>query len=278
MEAATTKDVGGLARDGKELFRQPGLPDPCGAEQREHVADPLRDDVLERSAKALLLTDPPDERRIEMPREGSSGRVHGHEPKGGHRLALPFQLERFDRLHRHGVPHERERLGADQDLARRGRLFEPGCHVDRIARYERLALAGHDLARVDARPERQRYRQLLAERRQPIADLGYRSHCPQRVVLVSDRDAEHRHHRVADELLHRAAVPFHDQPDLLEVPAHRAPHRLGVEPFPERGRARTSQKTTVTVFRISRAAATGASAAPHAPQKRNPSWLSSPQA
>ena len=172
-----------------------------------------------------------------MPRERLGGRIHGREPEGGHGLALPLQLERLDRLHRHRVAHEGERFGADQDLARRRRLLEPGRHVDRVARHERLALAGHDLARVHARPERERHRQLLAERRQPLADLGHCTHGPQRVVLVRHRDAEHGHHRVADELLHRAAVPFHDQPDLLEVAAHRAPHRLRVEPLPERGRA-----------------------------------------
>ena len=127
-------------------------------------------------------------------------------------------------------------VGADQDLARRRRLLEPGGDVDGIARDERLALAGHDLARVHARAERERDGQLLAERRQPLADLRHRPHRPQRVVLVRDRDAEHRHRRVADELLHRAAVPLHDQPDLLEVAAHRAPHRLGIEPLAERRR------------------------------------------
>ena len=236
VEAAAAQDVGGLARDGEELLRQPRLPDPRRAEQREHVADPLRDDVLERRAKALLLADAADERRVEMPREGFGGRIDGDEAERGHWLALSLQRERLDRLHRHRVPHERERLGADQDLSRRRRLLEPGRHVDGVARDERLALAGHDLARVDARPERERHRQLLAERRQPLADLGHGAHRPQRVVLVRDRDAEHRHRRVADELLHRAAVPLDDQPDLLEVAAHRAPHRLRIEPLPERRR------------------------------------------
>ena len=149
---------------------------------------------------------------------------------------FPFSSSGSTGLDRHGVPHERERGGADQDLARRRRLLEPGGDVDGIAGDERLALAGDDLARVHAGAERERDRQLLAERRQPIADLGHGADRPQRVVLVRDRDAEHRHRRVADELLHRAAVPLHDQPDLLEVAAHRAAHRLGIEPLAERRR------------------------------------------
>ena len=75
--------------------------------------------------------------------------------------------------------------------------------------------------------------ELLAERRQPLADLRHGPYRPQRVVLVRDGDAEHSHRRVADELLHRAAVPLHDPTDLLEVAAHRAPHRLGIKPLAE---------------------------------------------
>ena len=156
--------------------------------------------------------------------------------KAGTGSRFPFSSSGSTGFDGDGVPHERQRRGADQDLARRRRLLEPGRDVDGIARDERLALAGHDLAGVDARAKRERDRQLLAERRQPLADLRHRAHGPQRIVLVRDRDAEHRHRRVADELLHRAAVPLHDQPDLLEVAAHRAPHRLGIEPLAERRR------------------------------------------
>ena len=74
------------------------------------------------------------------------------------------------------------------------------------------------------------------ELRERIPHLDCRSARAQRIVLVRDRHAEHRHHRVADELLHRAAVPFDHEPDLLEVAAHRAPHRLRVEQLAECGR------------------------------------------
>jgi hypothetical protein len=52
---------------------------------------------------------------------------------------------------------------------------------------------------------------------QRVAHLGRRTHGPQRVVLVRDRHAEHRHHRVADELLHATAVPLDDCLHALEV-------------------------------------------------------------
>jgi hypothetical protein len=59
---------------------------------------------------------------------------------------------------------------------------------------------GHEgLARVDADAELDRL--LLG----PVANREGRAHRPLRVVLVGDRGAEDRHHRVADELLDRAA-------------------------------------------------------------------------
>ena len=193
----------------------------------------LRDDSLEVGPQALLLAHAPDERSVEVPRERIGCRIHGYEAEGGNRFALPFQLERVDRLDDHGVPNERQRRGADQDLACRCRLLEAGGDVHSIAGDERLALAGNDLARVHARAKRECDRQLVAECRQPLADLRHGPDGTQRIVLVRDRDAEHRHRRVADELLHGAAVPLHDQADLLEVASHRPAHRLGIEPLAE---------------------------------------------
>ena len=59
----------------------------------------------------------------------------------------------------------------------------------------------------------------------PVADRERRAHRALGIVLVRDRRAEHRHHRVADELLHGAAA-------LLELGAQplvvRAQDRLDV--------------------------------------------------
>ena len=60
---------------------------------------------------------------------------------------------------------------------------------------------------------------------------AHRSHG---VVLVEPRDPEDRHHRVTDELLDRAAVALDHGGHLVEVPAHHAAERLGVEPLAER--------------------------------------------
>jgi hypothetical protein len=60
----------------------------------------------------------------------------------------------------------------------------------------------------------------------------------ERVVLVELRDPEHRHHGIADELLDRPAVPFDHRGHLLEVTAHDAAQRFGVETITQGRRPR----------------------------------------
>ena len=69
-----------------------------------------------------------------------------------------------------------------------------------------------------------------------VPQLLGRAHRPQRVVLAHDRDAEDGHHRIADELLERPAVPLDRHPRHVEVARHHRPQRLRVEPLPEGGR------------------------------------------
>ena len=159
-----------------------------------------------------------------------------------------------------GQPHAC--LLADQDLARLRRLLEPRGDVDRVTGREPLLGAGHDLAGRHADAS------LDAELGERVAHLDRRAHRPQRVVLVHDRDAEDGHHRVADELLDRAAVALDDRPHPLEVAGEQRPQRLRVERSPSAVEPVTSQKSTVTVLRCSRAGA-AVSAAPQKGQNRN---------
>ena len=73
---------------------------------------------------------------------------------------------------------------------------------------------------------------------QALADLGGRPHRAERVIFVELRDAEDRHHRIADELLDRPAVALDDRLHLGEVAAHQGAHRLWVELFAKARRAR----------------------------------------
>ncbi len=71
--------------------------------------------------------------------------------------------------------------------------------------------------------------EILIERRERLSHLDCGAHGPQRIVLAHDRDAEHRHHGVADELLDQPAVAFDHGLHLLEVAQQEMPERLGVE-------------------------------------------------
>src|SRR5262249_19255617 len=149
----------------------------------------------------------------------------------GYKLALALQVER---LHRHGanrITHEGLCAFADQHLSRAGGLFEPGCDVDRVARNQRFAGAGDDLACVDADPN------LQAERLERVTYLDGRAYRANRIILVDLRQAEDGHRRVADELLDGAAVALEDRPQLGVVGAHQVAEDLGVGALTERSRA-----------------------------------------
>ena len=168
-------------------------------------------------------------------------------PRGAGRprpFALARQLQRLDSLRANRVLDEPERLRADQDLARCGRLLEPGCHVDRVARRVALpsgSFAGDDLAGVDADARGERRPTLGLELLVQLGELGvdlargaYGSH---RVVLVDGRDAEDRHRGIADELLQGSAMPDDRPFGHGEEPVHDAPQRFRIELLSERRRS-----------------------------------------
>ena len=106
----------------------------------------------------------------------------------------------------------------------------------------RVGVAGDDLAARDADPDLEPHAvgalELLVQHGESIAHVGGRAQRPQRVVLVHDRSAEHGHDRVADELLHGAAVMLERHAHLVEVAGEHAPHQLRVARLAEVRRAR----------------------------------------
>ena len=184
----------------------------------------------------------------------------------------PCPSRRPHRLDTDGVAHESLCLAADQHLAGRRRLLEPRRDVHRVAGDERVALAGDHLAGVDADPR------LQPERGDGGAHLPGGPHRAQGVVLVGDRDAEHGHDGVADELLDRAAVPLEDRPHLVVVAAHRRPQRLGVGDVAERGRAgQVAEDDGHGLAQLAQRLRPSASGAPQFPQNLNPPGSRWPQ-
>ena len=184
---------------GEELRREPRLADAGRAQDGEELARAV---VRPRCAKRILQRRSSRSRpTIGVAKRRSSSPVDREQPERRHRLRLALELERLDRLDLDRVPHERERRLADQDLARLRRLLEPRGDVDRVAGREHAPRSPVTTSPVltPIRPSMPR-----SGKRVPHLDRGAAR--PQRVVLVHDRHAEDRHHRVADELLDRAAV------------------------------------------------------------------------
>ena len=170
------------------------------------------------------------------------------QPRTGARLAL--QRKRLERLDLDRVADQPQRLLAEQDLSGRAACSR------RAATFTASPIARFSPSPTSTRPVLTPVRNRSAtptssrDRRQPLTDLRRRPHRPQRVVLVHARDPEHRHHRIADELLDRPAVALDRRADLSEVPIHhpdqapqgRAPRPSAVEPV-------TSQNSAVTTLR-----------------------------
>ena len=225
-EAAAADQAGVDSR--QSLAKEPRLADPRVADDCDELAPFLVPRPRPGLPHQLELVLPADEGQ---PMTSLRDVENRPEPVGGHALRLALELERLDGIHLDAAAHDPERGLADQDLAGPCRLLEPGGDVDRVSRREALLGAGHDLAGVDAEAS------LNAEIRERFPHLDRGPAGAQRVVLVHAGDAEDGHHRVADELLHAAAVRLDDPLHALEVVRQQHPHRLGIGRLAELGRA-----------------------------------------
>ena len=213
----------------EEVSDESRLPDSGRADQREEPARPRLDDVGEIGAQTLTLAHTSDHRALEPSCNTGSRRIQHVQAMRPHE-ALALQLE-LDRLRLDGVAHERERVRAEQDIARPGRLLEPRGHVHCVPRHERVALTRHHRARIHADPRVQ------TELVDDVAQLDRGANRAQGVVLPRNRNPEDGHHRVTDELLHRPPMTLQHHPRRLVVPVHQGPQRLRVRAVTDRRRA-----------------------------------------
>ena len=105
-------------------------------------------------------------------------------------------------------------LPPEHDLVRGRSRFEPLADGDRVARDDPVLVAwiGHDLSGVHPDPHAEP-RLSLREPVEPRHRVAQGDGCadgPESIVLADDRNAEHGHHLVADEILDRAAVMLDD--------------------------------------------------------------------
>ena len=214
---------------GEELRRQPRLPHSRRAEHREELARAVVNRLSEGVSKSPQLRLAADHAASR-----SCGRARACAEisrNAGTGLAFPFSVSGSTGSATTAPRDERERLGADQHLARSRGLLQAGRDVDRIARREPLGRAGDDLAGRDADPP------VDPELGEGVAHLDRRPAGAKGVVLVQHGHAEDRHHRVADELLDRAAVCLDDSLHPLEVAREQRPQRLRIRRLAQRGRA-----------------------------------------
>ena len=124
----------------------------------------------------------------------------------------------------------RVRLLADDHRSDRGRALEACGGVHDVTGNHRLAevrpgIQRHDrLAGIDGDAEVESFLVLG-----PVADGERRAHRSLGIVAVRDRSAEQAHHRVADELLHHAAVTLDLRPHALVVRIEERAHVLRVQ-------------------------------------------------
>ena len=223
------RDLCGAVDVLQEVSDESRLPDSGRADQREEPARSRRDDVREIGPQTLTLADTSDHRALEPSCHTGSGRIQHVEAVRPHEtLALQIEL---DRLRLDGVAHERERVGAEQDVARPGRLLEPRGHVHCVPGHERVALTCHHRARIHADPR------VETEVVDDVAQLDRGANRAQSVVLARNRNPEDGHHRVTDELLHRPPMTLQHHPRCLVVSVHQGPQRLRVRAVTDRRRA-----------------------------------------
>ena len=142
-----------------------------------------------------------------------------------------------DALKRQYVP------GSDKILLA-SRLLQPRGYVDGISGHKALStgrVSCDHLTRVHTDPDLDPNAVIALQFDvQRLQRLAHAARCPNRadgIVLVRARDAEDRHHRITDELLHRAAVRMDHELHLIEEATHHATESLRIQALSECGRA-----------------------------------------
>ncbi len=201
----------------------PGVSDDAGHGQPTGVAVTIRPgagDVVERLLQPAQLEVPADGPGADA-LEPACLRPEGRRPAGQcqvclDRLGDALESQRFHPAQGERALHQLAGVVGQEDAPGWGSSLETSGAVDDLANDHDITTgavvhgAHHDVAGVDSHPHLERdavtVLQLLVEVVQPIVHGKRRSHGPVGVVLAGSVHAEHRHHRVADELLDDAAL------------------------------------------------------------------------
>src|SRR4029453_11545687 len=167
-----------------------------------------------------------------------------HEAVGGQGLRFALRSDGLDRLDLNAAHRHTGRLLPDKYVAGWSRLLEAGSRVHGITRDETLPgrrIAGDDLARMDARPVRERdapaIPELAVQRGEGRLHLCGGPEGADCIVLVGAYETKDRHYGVADVLLDYAAVAFHAGAHLREVAVQDLAKGLRIHVLPKFGPA-----------------------------------------
>ena len=192
-----------------ELVQQARLAHPRLPHDRDQLRSALTGRTLEQTLQTGELLLAPHQRGVGTTRArcvlGGRAHLHGLPRRDGLGLALELQRREPEVVHlRRG---QASRPVTDEDAADLRRRLQASGYVHGVAQ-DRVCLAdpaGQHLTGVHPHPQRELHAELGLD---PAVQLRHRrlhtegrSHRPLSVVLVGDRRAEHRHHRVADELV-----------------------------------------------------------------------------
>jgi hypothetical protein len=244
-KASTADNLRSCFEGVEECLNESRLADPGLANNDTEATRGRRGASEELSLKGCELGFASHDGRVEPSGTAWGMPSHRLESVGPHGLGLSLGGDRLNPLRGDRVAHELEGQGAQQDPVGWGRLLETSGGVHCVARDERAArsgVAGDDLPGVHSGSVSDRDPELPLELHvQPgngRSHLGGSAHGSQGVVLVSEWDAEDRHDRVTDELLHGPAVSLEGSPEDVEIASHDRPHRFGVEVLADGGGTR----------------------------------------
>jgi hypothetical protein len=219
-----------------ELAEDPRLADAGLSDERDELDGLVSAHARVGLAQQSELVVAPDEQRraadlhIDTEAAASAQRAPERDPA---RLAL--QLDGLEFLVVDPGTRRTERQLADDERSGRSGSLKARRRVDDVAGRDALAGLGTRAKLHNRLACRHRCAHLETELIRRFQDPQARPNRTLRVVLVRDRSAEHGHHRVADELLHRSTEPDELFAHPLVVGLQRRAHVFRVSGIGARG-------------------------------------------
>jgi hypothetical protein len=129
----------------------------------------------------------------------------------------------------------------DQHGSGLGDRLQPGRRIDGVAQHHPFSFGAHFDCRVTSKhPGSQaelRHAHFLGQRGDSLDQSERRADGSLGVILARDGRPPNRHHGIADELFHSAAVALDNHAAAVEILAQQLPYLLGVTMLAERGEA-----------------------------------------